>query len=63
MTCGKSFGQHFRQLLIVANSLRSVAARRNAVADTSDIALVFLAQLCVAAIATAKIYSKFDLTR
>ena len=63
MACGKSFGQHFRQLLRVANSLRSVATRRNAVADTSDIALVFLAQLCVVAIATAKIYSQFDLTR
>ena len=47
----------------IANSLRSVFARLNAVADTSAIALVFLAHLCVATIATAKIYSKFDLTR
>ena len=61
--CGKSFGQQFRQLLRVAISLRSSTARRNAVADTSAIALVFLAHLCVAAIATAKIHSKFDLTR
>ena len=63
VTCGKSFGQHFRQLLRVAISLRSSTARRNAVADTSAIALVFLAHLCVAAIVTAKIHSKFDLTR
>ena len=58
MTCDKSFGQHFRQLLRVANSLRSVAARLNAMAGASAIALVFIAQLCdVVAIATAKIYS------
>ena len=63
MTCGKSFGQHFRQLLGVAKNLRSVAARRNAVAGASAIALVFLAQICAAAIATAKMYSKFDLIR
>jgi hypothetical protein len=62
MTCDKSFGQHFRQLLRVANSLRSVAARLNAVASASAIVLAFLPQLCVAAIAMAKIYSKFDLT-
>jgi hypothetical protein len=43
MTCGKCFGQYFRQLLRVANSLRSVAARLNAVSGASDIALVFLA--------------------
>jgi hypothetical protein len=45
-----------------ANSLRNVAARLNAVASASAIVLAFLAQLCVAAIAMAKIYSKFDLT-
>jgi hypothetical protein len=50
MTCDKFFGQYFRQLLRVANSLRSVAARLNAVAGASAIALVFLAQLFVAAI-------------
>ena len=50
----KSFGQYFRQLLRVANSLRSVDARLNAVAGASAIALVFLAQLCVAATATVK---------
>ena len=49
-------GQYFRQLLRVANSLRSVAARLNAVAGASAIALVILAQLCAAATATAKIY-------
>jgi hypothetical protein len=54
MTWDKSFGQYFRQLLRVANSLRSVAARLNAVAGASAIALVFLAQLCVAANATVK---------
>ena len=43
MTCGKCFGQYFRQLLRVANSLKSVAARLNAVPGASDIALVFLA--------------------
>jgi hypothetical protein len=43
MTCGKCFGQYFHQLLRVANSLRSVAARLNAVSGASDIALVFLA--------------------
>ena len=47
-------GQYFRQLLRVANSLRSVAARLNAVAGASAIALVFLAQLFVAATATVK---------
>jgi len=61
VTCAKSFGQHFRQLPRVAKNLLSVTARRNAVAGASVTALVFLAQLCVAAIATAKIYSKFNL--
>ena len=32
MTCDKCFGQYFHQFLRVANSLRSVAARLNAVA-------------------------------
>jgi hypothetical protein len=41
MTCGKCFGQYFRQLLRVVDSLRSVAARLNAVAGASAIALVF----------------------
>ena len=54
MACDKSFGQYFRQLLRVANSLRSVAARLNAKAGASAIALVLLAQLCVAATATVK---------
>jgi hypothetical protein len=43
MTCGKCFGQYFRQLLRVVNSLRRVAARLNSVAGASAIALVFLA--------------------
>ena len=43
MTCGKCFGEYFRQLLRVANSLRSVAARLNDVPGASDIALIFLA--------------------
>jgi hypothetical protein len=64
VTCGKSFEPHFRQFLRVANSLRSVAARLNAVAGASAIALVFLAHICVAAIATLKfIKKKIDLTR
>ena len=59
-TCAKSFGQHFRQLPRVAKNWRSVTERRNSVAGAIVTALVFLAQLCVAVIATAKIYSKFD---
>jgi hypothetical protein len=43
MTRGKSFGQHFHQLLRVANILRNVAARLNAVAGASAIVFVFLA--------------------
>ena len=43
MTRGKSFGQHFHQLLRVANILRNVAARLNAVAGASAIVIVFLA--------------------
>ena len=43
MTCGKCFEQYFRQLFRVANSLRSVAVRLNAVSGASDIDLVFLA--------------------
>ena len=43
MTCGKCFGQYFRQLLRVAKSLRSVAAGLNAVPGASNLALVFLA--------------------
>ena len=43
MTRGKSFGQHFHQLLRVANILRNVAARLNPVAGASAIVIVFLA--------------------
>jgi hypothetical protein len=42
MTCGKCFGQYFRQLLRVANSLRIMAARLNSVAGASTIAILFL---------------------
>ena len=57
MIFGKCFGQYFRQLLRDANSLWRVAARLNSVEPASAIALVFLAYLCVAAIAAATIYS------
>jgi hypothetical protein len=43
LICSKSLGQYFRQLLRVANSLRSVATKLNAVAGASTISFVFLA--------------------
>ena len=49
MTCGRSSGRRFHQLLRVANNSPSVDARQNVVADVSATSLACSALHCVAA--------------